>query len=30
MAQHKRPAYTEQKFEHLKGLDGISDDQRST
>ena len=27
MAQHKRPAYTEQKFEHLKGLDDISDDQ---
>ncbi|HXJ83443.1 MAG TPA: Fe-Mn family superoxide dismutase [Candidatus Methylomirabilis sp.] len=27
MVQSKRRAYTEQRFEHLKGLDGISDDQ---
>ncbi len=27
MAQIKRRIYTEQRFDHLKGLDGISDDQ---
>jgi len=27
MAQPKSTIYTEQKFDHLKGLDGISDDQ---
>jgi hypothetical protein len=29
MMQPKRRAYTEQTFDHLKGLDGISDDQIS-
>ena len=27
MIQSKRRIYTEQKFDHLNGLDGISDDQ---
>ncbi|PWU25183.1 MAG: hypothetical protein C5B48_02570, partial [Candidatus Rokuibacteriota bacterium] len=27
MMQSKHAIYTEQKFEHLRGLDGISDDQ---